>query len=188
MTFDDYDPVDKVTLESRHHVIGGVRCHVMRSLTNEQMGRVQQTMRERDFRGRRSRGNERDHPPVERSGGSAGLQDFKFRDYGHYPSRPEFQGIFDPFCLFPTPNLGRASDFGYQFYPPMVPQNYPMPLYGPPMGYAFPPGPPSYNMAYPQMCQPAEYPPTNPPPYEPQYPLGYGQIQGDSDDPAKKRD
>ncbi|VDP01974.1 unnamed protein product [Soboliphyme baturini] len=55
VTFDDYDPVDRVVL-ARSHIINGKRCDVKKALSKEEMRKVQQLELERQQRETRSRG------------------------------------------------------------------------------------------------------------------------------------
>uniref|UniRef100_A0A5S6QRE6 RRM domain-containing protein n=1 Tax=Trichuris muris TaxID=70415 RepID=A0A5S6QRE6_TRIMR len=55
VTFDDYDPVDRVVLE-RSHMIDNKRCDVKKALSKEEMKRIQQQDVDRQQREARSRG------------------------------------------------------------------------------------------------------------------------------------
>ncbi|VDP02689.1 unnamed protein product [Soboliphyme baturini] len=55
VTFDDYDPVDRIVLE-RSHMINGKRCDVKKALSKEEMRKMQQQDMDRQHRDSRSRG------------------------------------------------------------------------------------------------------------------------------------
>ncbi|KRZ96646.1 Heterogeneous nuclear ribonucleoprotein A1 [Trichinella sp. T8] len=72
VTFDDYDPVDRVVLE-KSHMIDNKRCDVKKALSKEEMKRIQQQDFDRQQRDARSRGMMRGGYTPNRSMGDMGM-------------------------------------------------------------------------------------------------------------------
>ncbi|VDP14434.1 unnamed protein product [Soboliphyme baturini] len=96
VTFDDYDPVDRVVLE-RSHMINGKRCDVKKALSKEEMKKIQQQDSDRQHRDNRSRGMMRGGDQgmgmpygggmgSNRSWGSPGMSGGYNQDWNSYPS------------------------------------------------------------------------------------------------------
>lgn len=77
ISFDDYDSVDQCVLQ-KSHMVKGYRCDVKKALSKEDMSRAQQMDRDRQDRGVRSRGNQRN------SGQNGGN-----RGYGTWTGTPQ---------------------------------------------------------------------------------------------------